>query len=89
MMKHATTKSQPPENLDDDLLRAVAKLLKRTPWQVHWAEVAFAMGAITHDDCIRVYAAARAGKLDDLESEIGRRAWAILGRWLPNDEVQN
>lgn len=86
-MKSTAPKTQP--DLDADL-RAVARLLWRTPPQVHLAEVAFAMGAITADDYALVCAVAQAGQLDDLESEGGRAAWKVLAAWLPNhSEVPN
>ena len=82
-----TNRIQPPENLDADL-RAVAASLKRTHWMLHLGQIAHEVGAITDADLTVVIIAAKLGELDRLDTEAGRRAWAVLAKWLP-DEIQN
>jgi hypothetical protein len=79
---------KPTSHIPPDLdatLREAARLLRRTPWQLHLAIIAHDMGAITAAQLTIVRAAARAGALDDLSSELGRAAWAVLAKWLPDD----
>ena len=84
-----TNRTQPPASLDRDLC-AVARLLWRTDPREHLAAIALELGAITADDYAMVHMAARMGVLDDLTTEVGRLAWAILARWWPgDDDVQN
>jgi hypothetical protein len=75
---------QPPSD-PDALLRDAARLLRRTDWRVHLACIARDMGAIGARELTIVRAAAFVGVLDDLNSELGRAAWAALAKWLPDD----
>ena len=75
---------QLPAAVDRDL-RAIARLLRRTDWREHLSMIAHWYGAIDDDAFAMVKLAARMGELDRLDTEAGRRAWAALAPWLPDD----